>query len=108
MSQDKLTQEEEAMPGSSAEVKRSFYRIVSDFLRSKMGRGTYDALAKTEVEAPAPVEEARKFPYIVRINTGAGVIKARVNAATQKEAIEMAKIDYVRRLSVTAELYDRP
>lgn len=54
---------------------------------------------------PTETVKVEMFTYHIRINTGAGILKASVKAANKADAEKTALVNYVRNVKVSAELY---
>lgn len=95
--------------GDEPVIKPGLFTRLANFIRSRMGKEAAEIVTtdKVELPKPEPTPEAMQtmYKYHVKIYTGAGIVRAEIEALNKDAAIYEAKIQYVRRLNVTAELY---
>lgn len=87
-----------------APAKISWFTKTKEWFTAKFGKTPPAPPAPAAAE---PTPPAKTYPYHVRIYTGAGVIKMRVDATDRNDALMRAKIAHVQRIRVEAELYDK-
>lgn len=88
--------------------KKSLYTRFREFLSSRLGGVN---ITRPEMEEVSKQQAGEDFKsdlplrmYKITIYTGAGNVRMGIEATSKKEAEDRALVDYVRRLTVKAEL----
>ena len=107
--EEKSTPLEEVL--QQPQARKSLYTIFREFLSSRLGGVKITRPDMEDVPAEAAGNDFKQDEtlkmYHVTIYTGAGSVKMGVEGVSKKDAEDRALVDYVRRLTVKAELYKK-